>query len=138
MPAPALADVESPDGTLLLSSEAFDRARLHGVPTPREAPWPRLASLPPEPTAVTLPEPGANLFTLPEALTVKPLPLPPQHAEQPLAAAPTAEAETKRAATEATARIAQAHMRIGHGVRRPPQLGHHARRSVKFASLKKR
>ena len=138
LPAPALADVESPDGTLLLSPEAFDRARLHGVPMPREAPWPRLASLPPEPTATTLPAPGANLFTLPAALTVKPLPPPPQHAEQPLAAAPTAEAETKRAATEATARIAQAHMRIGHGVRRPPQLGHHARRSVKFASLKKR
>jgi peptidoglycan/xylan/chitin deacetylase (PgdA/CDA1 family) len=145
LPAPALADFESPDGALLLSPEPFDRAKLRGVPMPREAPWPRLASLAPQPAAATLPAPSANLFTLSEALIAppKPLPRPPQHAEQSLPAAPAAEADTKPAAKEATARTAQAHLRTGqvrtgHGARRPAQIGHHARRSVRVASLKKR
>ena len=44
--APALSDINSPDGKLLLSSEPLARARNRGaVPLPQEPPWPRAADI---------------------------------------------------------------------------------------------
>src|SRR6202043_2396850 len=64
--APALSDFDAPDGELLLSPEPFERVRrLHGVPLPREAPWPREPSVPQQIAASTLPGPAASLLQLP-------------------------------------------------------------------------
>ncbi len=69
--APALSDFDAQDGELLLSAEPIERVRrLHGVPVPREAPWPREPSVPQQNTALTLPVPAASLFQLPERVRV--------------------------------------------------------------------
>jgi peptidoglycan/xylan/chitin deacetylase (PgdA/CDA1 family) len=129
LPAPALADFDSPDGALLLAAEPFDRAKQHGVPVPREAPWPRVAALPPENAQATLPVPAASLFTLPEKLTapIEPLAHRPRHAEQTVAPAQ---------ATDDHA--AGARRRLANGAYRIKQVAHGARRPVKVASLKRR
>src|SRR3984957_11264652 len=58
--APALSDFDASDGELLLAAEPFERVRrLHGVPVPREAPWPRELSVPQQNAALTLPVPAA-------------------------------------------------------------------------------
>jgi hypothetical protein len=38
----------------------------HGVPLPREAPWPRQTLLPPDDTATTLPVPAPSVYEIPE------------------------------------------------------------------------
>ncbi len=152
LPAPALSDFDSPDGTLLLSAEPFDRAKRHGVPVPREAPWPRAVALPPENTVATLPVPAASLFALPDkaaALLQPPAPGS-HHAEQTAPAAHAMEGEARSSAAsgavkvtsparEATTdRTAGSRTRIGHGARRTRHFAHGARHSVRVASLKKR
>jgi peptidoglycan-N-acetylglucosamine deacetylase len=151
LPAPALADFNSPDGALLLSAEPFDRAKQHGVPTPREAPWPRLAALPAGNSVAALPAPAANLFTLPDntAALMQPSAAPSHHAEQSVPAmqeaggkarpAASGSAKTTRADRTAKAdRHAAARTRVGHGAHKTRHAAHGARRSVRVASLKKR
>jgi peptidoglycan/xylan/chitin deacetylase (PgdA/CDA1 family) len=141
LPAPALSDFNSPDGALLLSAEPFDRAKQHGAPIPRAAPWPHLAALPPANIVAMLPVPAASLFALPDAAAARLQSSAPRshHAEQ---TAPTAtEGETKPVVPSATATADQsagARMRIGHGGRRSRHFAYGARRSVKVASLKRR
>ena len=82
--APALSDFDAADAELLLSAEPFERVRrLHGVPLPREAPWPREPSVPQQNAAPTLPVPAASLFQLPEKVRVafQSLPSDVHHAE---------------------------------------------------------
>jgi peptidoglycan-N-acetylglucosamine deacetylase len=152
MPAPALSDFDSPDGALLLSAEPFDRAKQHGVPTPREAPWPSVAALPMGNAVAVLPAPGASLFTLPykAAALMQPSPAPSHHAEQAVPGAQETGGEAKPAAphpikASSADRIAKvdhktagARTRVGHGAHRTRHAAHGARRSVRIASLKKR
>lgn len=152
MPAPALSDFDSPDGALLLSAEPFDRAKQHGVPTPREAPWPSVAALPMGNAVAALPAPGASLFTLPykAAALMQPSPAPSHHAEQAVPGAqetggeakPAAPHPVKASSADRTAKVdhktAGAHTRVGHGAHRTRHAAHGARRSVRIASLKKR
>jgi peptidoglycan/xylan/chitin deacetylase (PgdA/CDA1 family) len=141
LPAPALSDFNSPDGGLLLSAEPFDRAKLHGAATPREAPWPHLAAPPPASNIAMLPVPAASLFTLPNEVTAlrQPSPGHSRHAEQTVPAAHETGAEAKPAASGSTAdRAAGARTYVGHGGRRGRHFAHGARRSVRIASLKKR
>jgi peptidoglycan-N-acetylglucosamine deacetylase len=142
LPAPALADFESSNGTLLLVEEPFDRARRPGVPAPGEAPWPRLAMLPPTNSATTLPVPAAALFTLAEPIkTGRPLLAGSDRASQTV----SQEVHETRPAAGARASLRSAHAgtdqtsarrRAEHGVRHNKHVSH--RRSVKMASLKKR
>jgi peptidoglycan-N-acetylglucosamine deacetylase len=150
LPAPALADFNSPDGALLLSAEPFDRAKQHGVPTPREAPWPRPAALPAGNSVAALPAPAATLFTLPDNAAARMQPSPAlSHAEQRVPvtqeaggqARPAVPAAAKTTSADRTAkadRHAAARTRVGHGVHKTRHAAHGARRSVRVASLKKR
>jgi peptidoglycan/xylan/chitin deacetylase (PgdA/CDA1 family) len=140
LPAPALADFNSPDGALLLSGEPFDHAKQRGVPTPRAAPWPHVAMLPAENTVPTLPVPAASLFTVPDTVAVALRPLPPyqHHADQAAAAVQERTREAKAAATDAIEQTARARRRLGHAAHPIRHAMHGPRRSLKVASLKKR
>ena len=72
LPAPALSDFTWLDTRPIGLVEPFDRAGrpAHGVPLPRETPWPRLSVLPPENAAATLPAPAQSIFEMPEGLQV--------------------------------------------------------------------
>jgi peptidoglycan-N-acetylglucosamine deacetylase len=66
--APALSDLDGPDGPLPAFPEGFERARphAHGIPLPRQAPWPRQSPLPPETAETALPVPAQGVFEIPE------------------------------------------------------------------------
>jgi peptidoglycan/xylan/chitin deacetylase (PgdA/CDA1 family) len=66
--APALSDLDGPDGPLPAFSESFERAipHAHGIPLPRQAPWPRQSPLPPETAETALPVPAPGVFEIPE------------------------------------------------------------------------
>jgi peptidoglycan/xylan/chitin deacetylase (PgdA/CDA1 family) len=66
--APALSDLNAPDGKLLLSSEPLARARNRGaVPLPQEPPWPRAPDIAVQTAAAeTLAVPAEALFTVPQ------------------------------------------------------------------------
>jgi peptidoglycan/xylan/chitin deacetylase (PgdA/CDA1 family) len=68
LPVPSLSDSDWHDGGLALPAEPFDRAtRLaHGVPLPRQAPWPRQSPLAPDSTANALPVPAESIFDIQE------------------------------------------------------------------------
>jgi peptidoglycan-N-acetylglucosamine deacetylase len=68
LPAPALSDLEAHDGASMPVAEPEDRAGrfAHGVPLPREAPWPRQTLLPPDGAATALPVPAQSIFDIPE------------------------------------------------------------------------
>jgi peptidoglycan/xylan/chitin deacetylase (PgdA/CDA1 family) len=68
LPAPALSDLDWRDERSTTLSE--DRAGRvgHGVPLPRQAPWPRQSLLPPEAEANTLPVPALSVFEIKEGL----------------------------------------------------------------------
>ena len=73
LPAPALSELDWHDGQLTLPIETFDRprARVHGVPLPREAPWPRQSPPPPlESAAIDLPVPSENIFEIRDRFSV--------------------------------------------------------------------
>jgi peptidoglycan-N-acetylglucosamine deacetylase len=123
LPAPALTDFDSPDGALFLAPESFDRAK-QGVPTPHEAPWPHLATLPSTNTATALPVPAADLFAF---------------AWDPIRAAHEGRPSTStkvRSAHAATTDQNSSRRRAEHGSHQMKHVSH--RRSVKMASLKKR
>ena len=146
--APALSDFDAPDGELLLSAEPFERVRrLHGVPVPREAPWPRELSVPQQNAALTLPVPAASLFQLPERVRVafQSLPSDVRQAEAARRAEPE-EAETTTSATAGRRSSAGARRHesrhFAHGGRGRSQTSgarqYAPRRQVRVASLKKR
>jgi peptidoglycan/xylan/chitin deacetylase (PgdA/CDA1 family) len=70
LPAPSLSDFDWLDGQPIAFTEPFDHIKrlAHGVPLPREAPWPRLWSLALENAAITLPAPAQSLFEMPDGL----------------------------------------------------------------------
>jgi peptidoglycan/xylan/chitin deacetylase (PgdA/CDA1 family) len=84
--APSLSDLDWRDGASMTLAE--DRTtRGHGVPLPREAPWPRLSSWPSDGAAIALPVPAQDIFEIQEGLRValrSGAPLP-HHAEQTVA-----------------------------------------------------
>jgi peptidoglycan/xylan/chitin deacetylase (PgdA/CDA1 family) len=137
LPAPALANFNSPDGTLLLLPEPFDLAK-QGVAA-REAPWPHLAARSPTDALTMLPAPAASLFAIPDEAEVLRPPLPlSHHAEPTIPAAPDAAGETPRRARPATRHIAGARGHVRPGSHPTPRFTDHARRSVRVASLRKR
>jgi hypothetical protein len=140
LPAPALSDFNSPDGGLLLSAEPFDRAKLHGTATPHEAPWPRLAALPPANNIAMLPVPAADLFALPNEVAALRHPSPghSHHAETVPAAQETGAEANPAASSRSADQAAGARTRVGHGGRQTRPFAHGARRSVRIASLKRR
>jgi peptidoglycan-N-acetylglucosamine deacetylase len=146
LPAPALSDLDAPDGALLLSAEPFEHVK--------QVPWPRLAAAEPvEPLSAALPVPGESLFALPEKVraVIQPFPTTPHHFDNPVM---TAEGEAGTAAptpahTSRITRGPRGRIRVTHAVRAT----HHAaaekrgkpvhaekgtpKRNVRVASLKK-
>ena len=68
LPAPALPDLDGPNGKLIPLAEPSDRTRrlARGVPLPREAPWPRQSPLPLDGAAIALPVPARSVFEIQE------------------------------------------------------------------------
>jgi peptidoglycan-N-acetylglucosamine deacetylase len=66
LPAPALSDLEAHDGASAAGPEGRAGRFAHGVPLPREAPWPRETLLPPDDAAAILPVPAQDVFEIPE------------------------------------------------------------------------
>jgi peptidoglycan/xylan/chitin deacetylase (PgdA/CDA1 family) len=68
LPAPALPDLDGPNGKLIPLAEPSDRTRrlARGVPLPREAPWPRQSPLPLDGAAIALPVPARSIFEIQE------------------------------------------------------------------------
>jgi peptidoglycan/xylan/chitin deacetylase (PgdA/CDA1 family) len=150
LPAPALSDLDwrSTD----LGARAQRRTR--GVPLPRQTPWPRQMTLPPEGTLAALPVPAASLFKITESTRVTMLAnAPSAHRTEGAAPAPRA--------TEASAKLAgksRRHSRSAAAQPPAPDTGHPAHppqhadgtpskpaapgkknaRSVRVAGLKKR
>jgi peptidoglycan-N-acetylglucosamine deacetylase len=87
--APSLRDLEGSDGELMAFAEPSDRARrmAHGVPLPREAPWPRQTPLLPETVAAALPIPAQSVFEIKDRPRLAAQTAAPRHAEPPAASA---------------------------------------------------
>jgi peptidoglycan-N-acetylglucosamine deacetylase len=68
LPAPSWSDMDWRDERPMTLAESMERVRAvaRGVPLPREAPWPRQFSLPPEATVNALPVPAESNFDIPE------------------------------------------------------------------------
>ena len=68
LPAPSLPDPGWRGAELTPFAEPFDRTRrnAHGVPLPRQAPWPRQSALPPDGAAIVLPVPAQSIFEIQE------------------------------------------------------------------------
>jgi peptidoglycan-N-acetylglucosamine deacetylase len=85
LPAPSLSDLDWRDGRSMTLAEPSDRARrpTHGVPLPREAPWPRRSPLALDSATIALPVPAQSIFEMQEkpAATQRLSP-PSHHAEQ--------------------------------------------------------
>jgi peptidoglycan-N-acetylglucosamine deacetylase len=118
LPAPSLSDYDWLDAQPIALAEPFDRSErpVHGVPLPREAPWPRLSELPAENAAVTLPAPAQSLFEMPQGLRVVPHGGPSsRRAEQ--AGSSEHETHTKlvSADTRDSRRAARGKLRLGRG-----------------------
>jgi peptidoglycan/xylan/chitin deacetylase (PgdA/CDA1 family) len=136
--APALADFDTLDGKLLLSSERFEHVKRHKVPLPPEAPWPRLAALSTENMSDTLPVPAQDLFEMPEDASAAFRSPPPRLAH-------ATESETddgrgvRRHAGHGIARTRHAaHAAQGAPKPQPHAAGSAKRHQVRVASLKKR
>jgi peptidoglycan-N-acetylglucosamine deacetylase len=68
LPAPSLSDSGWHDGELTPLAEPYDRARrlAHGVPLPREAPWPKPSPIALNNAAIALPVPAQSVFEITE------------------------------------------------------------------------
>jgi peptidoglycan-N-acetylglucosamine deacetylase len=67
LPAPTLSDLGALEGEFLAGNASFvTTQRSHGVPLPREAPWPREMGLLPQNADIVLPVPAADLFEIAE------------------------------------------------------------------------
>jgi peptidoglycan-N-acetylglucosamine deacetylase len=66
LPAPSLSDLEGNDAGLMAFAEPTGHVRrnAHGIPLPREAPWPEQSELPPEITGAGLPIPAQSIFEI--------------------------------------------------------------------------
>jgi peptidoglycan/xylan/chitin deacetylase (PgdA/CDA1 family) len=86
--APSLSDLDWRDGASMTLAEDRTTRPGHGVPLPREAPWPRLSSGPSDGAAIALPVPAQDIFEIQEGLRVALRSGPPlsHHAEQTVAA----------------------------------------------------
>jgi peptidoglycan/xylan/chitin deacetylase (PgdA/CDA1 family) len=123
--SPVLPSFDAPDGSLLLSGEPFNRARLaKDVPLPREAPWPRPTELPVQKAAITLPVPEETLFEVPKDARAAFESEPPRRAEP--AAEREAEGQSKQASTR-TSHSTRATAAGKHGRRAKTRLAHAAR-----------
>jgi hypothetical protein len=72
LPAPAVSESDWRDGGLVSLPESFERPRRLArgtVPSPQQAPWPRLSPLAAAGSTITLPVPGKNIFEIPEKST---------------------------------------------------------------------
>ena len=70
LPAPAVSDLDWRDGrSMTLAEDRAGRAG-HGVPLPRQAPWPRQSPPAPEAKANALPVPALSVFEIKEGLRV--------------------------------------------------------------------
>jgi peptidoglycan/xylan/chitin deacetylase (PgdA/CDA1 family) len=163
--SPVLPSFDAPDGSLLLSGEPFNRARLSkdlakDVPLPREGPWPRQTEMPVQNAAITLPVPEESLFEVPKDARAAFESEPPRRTEP--AAEREAEGQSKQASTKSShsrrasaagKRGRGAKARLARGGRQTTHFAHHdgrsapkhqahagkpARRPVHVASLKKR
>jgi peptidoglycan-N-acetylglucosamine deacetylase len=154
MAAPALSDLNAPDGKLLLASEPRARARNRGaVPLPQEPPWPRSPDITVQTAAAeALPVPAEALFTVPGDAHAAFRAAPPTRAA--IAAADAEEDRPKRASrgrgSQKYAERGRGRARIAHVA--PARRGTHAapaakpathaaaapKRPVRVAALKKR
>jgi peptidoglycan-N-acetylglucosamine deacetylase len=79
LPAPTPSDLGALEGEFLAGERPFVATRrlAHGVPVPREAPWPRQMGVLPQNAEIVLPVPAANLFEIAEKVhtPVEALPL---------------------------------------------------------------
>jgi peptidoglycan/xylan/chitin deacetylase (PgdA/CDA1 family) len=119
LPAPAVSEFGTPGEKQLLSEEPFERVKRHGVPLPREAPWPHVAALPAEDTSDALPVPEKDLFEMPADAHAA-FRLPPPRADL-----------AREAGTETRAN--QAYARTGHAVRNHIGRGGHRTVRVQHA-----
>src|SRR3984893_16529055 len=86
LPAHTLPDLDWREAQSMTLAELLDHGRGIGVPLPREAPWPRQFSLPPDRPASELPVPAQSIFEVEEGLRVAlRVAAPPHHAEQTVA-----------------------------------------------------
>ncbi len=136
LPAPSLSDFAGLDAQPIALVEPFDRTRrpAHGVPLPREAPWPRLSGFPPENGAVTLPAPAQSIFEMPEGLHVVLHSVTPSlhRAEQ---ARPSAHEAGKLVSSDTgdSRRVTRGKRRLTHGMERSRR--HGASRVASHATL---
>jgi peptidoglycan-N-acetylglucosamine deacetylase len=133
LPAPALSDLDGPDGQWMPLAEPLDRVKRMalGVPLPREAPWPRQSPLSPDSAATALPVPARSIFEIEEALRVAMRAVPPssRHAEQTVPAhseAIAADAGESRQTIRGKRHLGQARQVASRGTRHAA----HARRST--------
>ena len=122
MPAPSLSDLDWRNGASMTLAEADRAGRVgHGVPLPREAPWPRQSPLPLQRIAVALPVPAEGIFEIQEGLrTVLRASAPaPRHAELivPADEAASNEAGDVRRTTRGRHHPEHARHAAGRGVR---------------------
>lgn len=126
LPVPSPSDFGWLDARPIALAELFDRSRrpAHGVPLPREAPWPRLSELPPEEAAVTLPAPARSVFELPDGLRVA-LRSAPSARQAEQAGASEHETHTKLVSGDArdSRRLTRGKLHLGHGLGRSRQHG---------------
>ncbi len=118
LPAPALSDFGWMDAQPIALADAFDRPRrpMHGVPLPREAPWPRLSDLPLENAAITLPAPAQNLFEMPDMRVALYRASSPRHAGQVGSSEHDTQTKLVSADTRDSRRAAHGKLRLGHGL----------------------
>jgi peptidoglycan/xylan/chitin deacetylase (PgdA/CDA1 family) len=123
-PDPTLADFVAPDENLALSGAAVggERRSAHGVPIPREAPWPRQTDqieLSLQNTAPALPVPEASLFQIAEKAhaPTRPLDLVAHHL-----------AQTEQGAPETTSSIAHSSRATHPATTARTWRGHHVGR----------
>src|SRR6266850_1153588 len=115
LPAPALSDLDWRSTDL----GARVQRRTRGVPLPRQTPWPRQMTLPPEGTLAALPVPAASLFKIAESTRVTMLASAPSaHRTEGAAPAPRA--------TEASAKLAGKARRHSRSAAAQPPARHRA------------
>jgi peptidoglycan-N-acetylglucosamine deacetylase len=119
LPAPSLSDIDWPEAQPIALAESFDRPTqpAHGIPLPREAPWPRLSALPQKDAVVTLPAPAQSVFEIPDGLqlALRRIASFSHHAEQ--AGSSEREAHTKLVSAHSSdsPRAIRGKPRVGHG-----------------------
>ena len=137
--APLLADLDGPGGPSPASPEALDRARphAHGIPLPRQAPWPLQTVLPVETVENTLPVPAESVFRIPERSYAALLASSPasRRAEQAARGEPS---PTKLTSIEDEQPRRSVRGKSRHGRAQRTRLAHHAERGSRHAAHSRR